>query len=139
MRGIERREKRYVEVVARHTAEGSVVPIEIVWEDGRRFEIDRVAECRRAASMRVGGHGVRYTVWIGGRERFLWRDERGWYVERIVPAVEVALVDPSAAAGSACEEAPVEGEDRCVTSFEPLSPDEFEGVVEQLNRLAETS
>lgn len=133
MRGIERREKCYVEVVARHTVEGSVVPIEIVWEDGRRFEIDRVVESRRAASMRVGGHGVRYTIWIGGRERFLWRDERGWYVERIVPAVEVALVDPSASAAASCEEASVGGEDCCVTSFEPLPPDEFDEVVERLS------
>lgn len=84
MRGIERREKRYVEVIADHRVGGAVVPMAIIWEDGRRFPIDRVSEVRRCASMKVGGRGLRYTVEVGGRARHLWRDEGGWYVERIV-------------------------------------------------------
>lgn len=76
MKGIERREKCYVEVIPRHALDGSVEPLALVWEDGRVFAIDRVIEKRRAASMRVGGHGLRYTVSICGRERFVWLDDR---------------------------------------------------------------
>ncbi len=84
VRGIERREKLYVEVVVDVDADGTTTPLAIVWEDGRRFDVDRVVERRHAASMKVGGYGVRYTVQIGGRERHLWQDDRGWYVEAIV-------------------------------------------------------
>lgn len=94
MKGIERREKCYVEVIARHALDGSVEPLALVWEDGRVFAIDRVIEKRRAASMRVGGHGLRYTVSICGRERFVWLDDRGWYVEKIVSDGMVSLVEP---------------------------------------------
>ncbi len=82
--GIERREKRYVEAIINVSAEGVVTPLAIVWEDGRRFEIDRVSERRRAASMKVGGYGIRYTVTIGGKVRHLWQDDNGWYVEAII-------------------------------------------------------
>ena len=27
---------------------------------------------------------MRYAIEMGGRPKFLWHDERGWYVERIV-------------------------------------------------------
>ncbi len=84
VQGIERREKRYVEVIADFDAQGQITPLAIVWEDGTRFEIDRVSERRRAASMKVGGYGTRYTVHIGGKLRYLWQDDNGWYVEAIV-------------------------------------------------------
>ncbi|MCD8199565.1 MAG: hypothetical protein LUD25_01180 [Coriobacteriaceae bacterium] len=82
--GIERREKHYVEVIVDVDPEGEVTPLELVWEDGRHFEIERLIERRRAASMKVGGYGIRYTVQIGGRQRHLWQDDSGWYVEEIV-------------------------------------------------------
>ncbi len=81
---IERREKCYVEVIADFGVDGTVTPLVIVWEDGTRFPIESVSECRRAASMKVGGYGTRYTVHIGGKVRYLWKDANGWYVEAIV-------------------------------------------------------
>ena len=84
VQGIERREKCYVETIVDFGVDGRITPLAIVWEDGRRFDIDGVAERRYAASMKVGGHGMRYTVIIGGRARHLWHDDKGWYVEKIV-------------------------------------------------------
>jgi len=84
VQGIERREKCYVEVVLDVSSEGKITPLAIYWLDGRCFCIDRVVERRYAASMKVGGHGMRYTVFIEGKPKFLWNDENGWYVERIV-------------------------------------------------------
>lgn len=84
VKGIERREKRYVEVVADFSPEGLITPLEIIWEDGRHFIIDRVTERRRAASMKVGGYGMRYTAYVCGQPRHLWYDGTSWYVEAIV-------------------------------------------------------
>ncbi len=84
VRGIDRREKRYVEVIARFLEDGACEPLAIILDDGRKFLIDRTVEVRRAASMKVGGYGLRYTVMIEGRAKQLWRDDRGWYVEYII-------------------------------------------------------
>lgn len=73
--------KVIVSVEARFDTDGSIFPRMIVWEDGTKFEIDRVLEAKRAASMKAGGIGTRYTVRIQGRERFLWYEDPIWFVE----------------------------------------------------------
>lgn len=61
---------------------GKVVPRAITWEDGRVFGIDEVRDVRRAASLKAGGVGMRYTVRIGRTTTCLWREEDQWFVER---------------------------------------------------------
>ena len=76
------RRKVYVAVQAEFSAEGKLMPTCIIWEDGTRFEIDRVKDCRRAASLRAGGAGIRYTVMICGGEHYLFYEENyKWFVE----------------------------------------------------------
>ena len=72
--------KKYVEVTAHHNAQGFVRPLILWWDDGRKYEIDRVLDVRRAASLKAGGIGIRYTCRILGKERYLYRDEDKWYV-----------------------------------------------------------
>jgi hypothetical protein len=84
VKGISHRIKQYVEVTARHDEDGVIVPIEITWEDGRHFEIDEILDKRQAASLKVGGHGLRYCVRVGGRETFLYYENPKWFVEAIV-------------------------------------------------------
>ncbi len=74
--------KTYVPVTATFDAEGNITPLEITWEDGHRYEIDRVLDVRRAASIRGGGLGIRYAVRIDGKTTYIWRDEDRWFVER---------------------------------------------------------
>ena len=83
-------EKLYVEVVASFREDGLLLPKEIVWEDGRHFEIDKVTGVTPAASMKVGGQGDRYTIWLSGHQRYLFFERnasiRGnnigrWYIE----------------------------------------------------------
>lgn len=74
--------KVYVAVNARFTPEGTVLPLDVCWEDGRWYRVDRVLDVRRAASLRAGGAGIRYTVRIGRRETFLFLEENRWFVER---------------------------------------------------------
>lgn len=84
VKGISHRTKQYVEVIARHDEEGLVSPLKIIWEDGRRFEIDAILDRRQAAALKVGGNGIRYRVRIGVKETFLYYENPRWFVEAIV-------------------------------------------------------
>ena len=76
------RKKIYVQVNADHLPSGAARPNSITFENGRTYRIDRVLHACRAASTRVGGTGVRYTVRILGQETFLFDEENGkWFVE----------------------------------------------------------
>ena len=83
--------KVYVPVKACFDADGNILPTEIIWEDGRKYRIDRVTKIRQAAAMRSGGQGDRYTVMINGRESYLYFERSAdltgpnlgrWFVER---------------------------------------------------------
>ncbi|HHV59290.1 MAG TPA: hypothetical protein GXX49_03155 [Clostridiaceae bacterium] len=73
--------KVFVDVIVQYTKEGQKVPLAVIWEDGRRYEIDKVTDVRRAASLKVGGQGLRYKCRISGNETFLWLEEGKWFVE----------------------------------------------------------
>lgn len=73
--------KIYVAVKARFAPDGKLMPLALEWEDGIEFIIDEVTDVRRAASLKAGGAGVRYTVRIKGRERYLFLEEDKWFIE----------------------------------------------------------
>ena len=81
VQGIASRRKHYVEVLARIDEEGVVTPVSVTWDDGRTFEIDRVLDVRQAASLKVGGTGVRYLVRIGQTTTYLFYENPRWFVE----------------------------------------------------------
>ena len=74
--------KVYVEVDAYFRTDGRILPRAIRWEDGHWYGVDRVLAVCRAASLKAGGAGLRYTVRIGRRETFLFLEENRWFVER---------------------------------------------------------
>lgn len=73
--------KVYVAVELLVRTDGSVRPQYMIWEDGTSYPIDRVLHITPAASLKVGGRGIRYTVVIGGRERHLFEENGRWFVE----------------------------------------------------------
>ena len=73
--------KAYVGVNVEWTLEGQIIPKVIIWEDGRKFVIDRILDVRPAASLKVGGVGIRYTIRVRGKETFLFRSQYRWFVE----------------------------------------------------------
>lgn len=76
------RRKVYVEVEVTHRVDGSARPNLITFENGEKYEVDRVIQCCRAASTKAGGKGIRYTVQICGKPTFLFDEENGkWFVE----------------------------------------------------------
>ena len=83
--------KVYVDVTAKFNSDGFLIPINLTWEDGKVFEIDRVTDIRQAAAMKAGGQGDRYTVWINGQQSYLFFERNcsltgnnigRWFVER---------------------------------------------------------
>lgn len=83
--------KVYVAVKADFREDGVMLPREITWEDGRKYEIDRVSDIRQAAAMKAGGQGDRYTVMISGHQSYLFFERSAavsgnnigrWFVER---------------------------------------------------------
>lgn len=73
--------KVYVEVIARFDIEGNITPLSVTWEDGTIYEIDKVLDKRRAASLKTGGIGMRYTCRIRNQQSYLYYDEPKWFVE----------------------------------------------------------
>ena len=83
--------KVYVAVAAEFDSEGRLIPTVITWEDGNKYEIDRVTDIRQAAAMKAGGQGDRYTVQINGHQSYLFFERNAsltgnnigrWFVER---------------------------------------------------------
>lgn len=75
------RRKVYVAVSAEHESDGSCRPREIRLANGSKYEIDKILQVSRSASM-VGGRGIRYRIRIGRAETNLYDEENGrWFVE----------------------------------------------------------
>lgn len=86
--------KVYVAVKARFSEDGTLLPFEITWENGEKYEIDRISDIRQAAAMKAGGQGDRYTVHIRGHRSYLFFERSAnlagnnigrWFVERKTP------------------------------------------------------
>ena len=74
--------KIYVTVTAEFTKDGRLLPKSFVWKDGHVYQIQRVTDVRRAASLRAGGAVMRYTCIVDGKESHLfYEDNNMWFVE----------------------------------------------------------
>lgn len=75
--------KVYVTVNAVFSPSGHVKPISFLWEDERCYQVDRVLDCQRAASLKAGGVGLRYTVMVRGKQTYMWLEdgENKWFME----------------------------------------------------------
>ena len=74
--------KVYVTVEAVFKPDGRLMPTAFVWEDGRRYEVDRVTDVCRAASLKAGGVGIRYTCMVRRHQTYLFYEEGRWFMER---------------------------------------------------------
>lgn len=75
------RTKVYIKVNLDVDEEGNIRPVLIRWSDGTTYEVDRLKQVCRAASLKVGGGGIRYTVMICGKETYLFNEDGRWFVE----------------------------------------------------------
>ena len=70
-----------MKVVVEFSPEGMVRPLSVEWEDGRRFDVDRLLDVRRAAATKAGGQGMRYTCQVGDKLVMLFHDDLYWFIE----------------------------------------------------------
>ena len=83
--------KIFVEVTARFDADGGLTPLDLIWEDGRHYPIDRILDVRPAPAARAGGQGDRYTIRMNNQETHIFFEHNSdygsaipgrWFVER---------------------------------------------------------
>ncbi len=74
-------EKIYVDVIVKIDKNGEKRPMFILWKDGLKYEVTHVKERVRAASLKVGGCGIRYKLMVNGKEVYLFEQEDKWFVE----------------------------------------------------------
>ena len=87
---LENQIKVYVAVLEQRCEDGTILPCSITWEDGLEYHIDHIVDIRRAASLKAGGVGTRYTIRIGEKETYLWlegdcHESARYFVERRRP------------------------------------------------------
>ena len=72
--------KEYVDMEVAFTTEGAIIPKKIRLKDGRTWKIDRLVH---TCEENPGGgkyEGIRYTVIIGGVEKYIYERHGRWYV-----------------------------------------------------------
>ena len=83
--------KVYVGDEADFGSNGVMLPRAIIWEDGTRFEVDRVLDIRPAPALKAGGQGDRYSVRINNQPTYIFFERSTnltgnvigrWFVER---------------------------------------------------------
>ena len=84
-------EKVYVAVTVSFSSDGIMRPLNIRWEDGYIYDIDRIIDVAPSPAPRTGAPGYRYRVRIRGKESYLFfekgydfspRSNGKWFVER---------------------------------------------------------
>lgn len=68
-------------IIVQHFPDGKAIPKTILWEDGRRFSIDKVLDIRKAAALKCGGIGTRYICRICNKEVAIFDEDGCWFLE----------------------------------------------------------
>ena len=74
--------KVYVDVIAEFTKDGRLLPKSFIWKEGHIYEIQKVTDIWRAASLKAGGVELRYTCIVEGRESHLYYEDNNlWFMK----------------------------------------------------------
>lgn len=80
--------KKYIEVIVHFDKEGKMTPMQIIWDDGIHYDVDKILQITQIAYSQVGGGGTLYRCRIGGHERKLFFEQREvsrWFIESHKP------------------------------------------------------
>jgi len=67
--------RKYVVVNVSFNEDGVLMSRQIVWEDGRVFDVDRVLDIRTASSLKAGSGGDRFKIWSEVRKPISFSSE----------------------------------------------------------------
>lgn len=73
-----RMNKKRIDVIYKLQDNDRYIPVSIKWKD-RVYDVERVLHSCRSVNGEYTGR--RYTVVIGGEEKYLYRDGEEWYVD----------------------------------------------------------
>lgn len=72
-----------IDVVAKFSRDGSMIPLYIIWDDNIKYKIDKITQIKNGASFKYGLQGLRYTCVIANQLRYLYFDNRQWFISPI--------------------------------------------------------
>lgn len=72
---------KYISVIAEMSTDGFPKPLEIIWETGAHYIVDKIIDIRKKASTKGGGAGLRYLVKIKNNTRYLFLKDDKWFIE----------------------------------------------------------
>ena len=73
--------KVFVQLNATFSPNGELIPVFFIWEDGVKYIVDKVYDHKKAASLKVGGQGIRYRCKVMGKEIYIFFEEGRWFIE----------------------------------------------------------
>lgn len=65
-------QKVYVPVDLQMDEQGRMIPIAVIWTDGRRYPLGKIIDCRPAPAKKTGGQGQRYAFMDHGNVKYLF-------------------------------------------------------------------
>ncbi len=74
-------EMQFVNVRCDHYPDGTIRPRQIIWDDGKTWEIRRTLHVAEPVENEF--EGIRYTVLIGSAEKYIYRIGTKWYVNPV--------------------------------------------------------
>ena len=71
-----------IDVVAKRFSNGTELPQQIIWKDGRVFPVEKIDVAQESARLKTGGIGTRFSCWFKGQQRNICYQTQGkWFVE----------------------------------------------------------
>ena len=80
-------QKIYVTVILRVNTKGQSIPIEIEWDDGQTYKINRILGVKMHPPLNVSGILTRrFRIIVSGKERYLYceTETNKWFVKKLV-------------------------------------------------------
>ena len=74
-------EMQFVNVRCDHYPDGTIRPRQIIWDDGKTWEIRRTLHVAEPVENEF--EGIRYTLLIGCAEKYIYRIGTKWYVNPV--------------------------------------------------------
>lgn len=73
--------KKFVPVIAKFEEDGKIIPMKILREDGREFDVGFIFDIRPRSSLKVDGQGTRYLCRIKNKDVYAYYEKPKWFVE----------------------------------------------------------
>lgn len=71
--------EKKISIIARHNRDSHIVPLTILWDDGREFKIDKIMNIARVQWKDLG-FVTKYDCWVRRKRVFLYYDRTSWYM-----------------------------------------------------------